>query len=98
MAGGLRKHCTHGEADTLASRNRDLLATANRLDLTGCNTAQIPGAKTHQTHFTASRYVFTNYFGEGIDDLAGLFEIQAGPRSDLVNQFIFPYDGKILFR
>jgi len=98
MAGGLGKHCTDGEADALASRNGDLLATANRLDLTGCNAAQIPGAKTHQTHFTAPRHIFTYHFGEGIDDLAGLFEIEAGLRSDLVNQFIFPCDGKILFR
>ena len=58
---------------------------------------KIPGTKTHQAYFMSLRYIFTYDFGEGIDDLASLFQIEACSGSDLVYQFIFTNDGRVLF-
>src|SRR5690349_7444507 len=77
------------ETNALAGGNRDLIASANRFYFTWGDVAQVPGAKTHQANFVPLSYVLANHLGEGINHLAGLFQVHTSFCGDLMDQLVF---------
>ena len=58
-----------------------------RMDLTlrAATLRDIPRAEAHQTHFMVPGDFIAHYFGECVDNLAGVFQGQAGFGSNLVD-------------
>src|SRR6266700_8391424 len=97
--GSLRKNGTNGETDALASRDSNLVAATNGFDSARRNVAQIPGTKPHQAHLVSLGDILTYNLGKCINDFARLFQIQARPGGNLVNQFVFTnYDMSLVRR
>src|SRR5579859_1184524 len=88
----LGQNGSNRETYTLMGWQGDRGATTNRFHTARSHVTKIPGTKAHQADLMTLGDFFTYHFGEGIDDLICLGQINTCFGRNLVNQFIFTHN------